>query len=348
MLALLNERGSIGDEGIDDSGADDSIVSGGQDFSKYLNDDSLASLESDDSNEESAGANTEKASLEDQLNDLKVEGEGTADTDKLLGEINALGIIRKGLPVEFESIDQIKEYLSKENDYTQKTTALAAERQVAEQEIRELRSTAEQEIAQIRQEAEIVRDESVAEVQENQIMGQILTELQVSDPDLFEEFQAKFNQAVSQREAYSNTPEMQAMKKRFADMESKFNNTADVRTNEENAAYQKEFETGLSEVQTKFGVKLKSLGVIPDYKAVRDMWGNDASGNMTVNQAFLAVHGDNINAALEAKRKLATTKSTTSRLLNDGDAANGETAAGQSVAGNDSYLAKALKLAENL
>lgn len=258
-------------------------------------------------------------SLEDQLD--SVETGEDAPTGDILSMVNELGLIRDGLPVEYQSIDDIKEHLQKGFDYTAKTQELSEMRKQAEQELSQEREAFETE----RQQFEDQRNQLQGVINENDIMAEILSELQASDPDIFEEIASSFQKRMNLYSKQFNNPQVKALESKIGELEKSLGSKQEEDAAAKNGEIVKAWEQGLSEVQTAYAPKLKTLGVKPNWSEVQKVWQADASGNMTVKQAMLAVHGEDISKALEAKAKLAATKAKSStRKGPDGLSGEGE------------------------
>ncbi len=243
----------------------------------------------------------ETATLEQQLEGLESkEGESSS----VLDQINDLGVIRHGTPVEFDSIDNVKELLSKGYDYTAKTQELADHRK----EFEGFKAEQEQVYEQKMQEVEAFKQEHQERLVENDVMGQVLSELQQNDPDLFNTIANAYQSRMGLIQSQQNNPVIKGFEQKINQLESALKGNQEQKVNEENSQILEQWESGISEVQKSFGTKLRSLGVKPNWEKVKQSWSADSSGATSVKEAFFAIHGDQITKALEAKSKLNATK----------------------------------------
>lgn len=280
---------------------------------KYLNDsnfsdESESSTNQDsDTQEVSNQGESKELSLEDQLNGFESK-EDNSNEEKpefsLIDELNSLGVIRQGLPVEFDNIDRVKEYLSKGFDYTVKTQELSDQRKEFETQMK----AQQDEIQKLRQETESFREENYNKIIENEAMAQVLQELRTNDPDAFSIIANSYQRIMGAYQASQNNPMFQGFNKKISELEQKLNSQNVHKTQEENQNIVKEWESGLQEVQSSFGAKLKKLGIKPNWAKVQTQWQADTTNSTSVKDAFFAIHGDQITKALEAQSKLNATK----------------------------------------
>jgi hypothetical protein len=283
----------------------------------------------------------DKPSLEDQLSNME-DGEAQ-EPEAILGHLNDLGITRNGLPVSFEDLDQAKEMLSKGFDYTQKTQELADERKAFEAEYAERETALDTQI----QELEEYKTELDTKVTENDVMGEVLAELHETDPDIFNEIAQAFKQRMGAREYQVNNPAIKSANDRISQLEQALQGKSEKETQEENDSIVKEWDDGLTEIQSTYGKKVKTLGVRPNWEKVKEHWQNDSNGTTSVKEAFFAVHGDQLTKALEAQTKLAQTKARTSHRM--GPANNGQqqpSSASKSGTENGTYMSELNKIVE--
>lgn len=295
---------------------------------------------------ESESSEPKELSLEEQLSALE-GGEESKDgqaTGAILDLANQLGIMRNGLPVEFENEAQIKEVLSKGFDYTQKTQELAEQRRQFQEESQSILKEAESKAMQMREEADQLKSKYEAEIVENQLIADVIEELKTTDPDIFEELVSRFNKRQRDYNAYQNHPAYKQLGDKFSEVEKRLNEISSTKTNEEYQGIKAEWETGLSEIQKEYGLKFKQLGIKPDYAQIQKHWASDVTGKMSPKQALFAVHGDQISKALEAKARLSQKKAKNSQLLDTGSAAAKQNASsdmqGVPLYNNMEYLEK--------
>lgn len=338
IAVMKSERGSVGAE-----------TSG---IEKYMDDANLESLgagsstESDDAGDGQpsgepgdAGAaemnGDGKPTLEDQLAEFgkDADNEGNEGGSGLLDQLNALGILRNGMPVEFDDIEKAKEMLSKGFDYTQKTQELSQQRKEQEDAFAQEREAFSQE----REEFESYREQLNDQILENQVMGQILMELKNNDPDIFNEIKSSYDQRMSVFNMQNNHPAFKQYGQQISELKKQLAETSKTKQHQEAQETVKGWETGLSEVQSEFGLKLRKMGVKPNWEKVKQVWLGDSSNSTTVRQALLSVHGDQMMKAMEAYTKLNKTKAQSAQRMGPtGD--NKATSQTPSQHGNGTYL----------
>lgn len=264
-------------------------------------------LSNDETSNESENDNSEKEelSLEDQLNSFNSEdNEKKEGGSSLLDELNQLGLIRQGLPIEFDEIDKVKEYLSKGFDYTAKTQELAEQRK----EFEAKQSEFEQEYQNKLNEVEEYRVSQQEKLTENEIMAQVLQELQTTEPDLFQMVAGAYNQRMNLIQMQNNSPMVKGFNDKISNLEKQLQATQKTEISKENDSILQKWDTELSEVQSAYATKLRKLGVKPNWEKVKSVWSNDATNKTSVKDAFFAIHGEQITKALDAQSKLNATK----------------------------------------
>lgn len=280
-------------------------------LSKYLDDANLDSLGADENAEMSTeqpaedstndDSDNNDSSLADQLANFETQDESTGD---LISMINELGIVRNGLPVEFDNVDTVKELISKGNDYTQKTKELAKQREEQEATFKER----EQEIQTKLQEVEQYKESVNERLIENHVMEMVLNEIKTNDPDVFNEIASLYQRTHGLLNAQQNNPVFKQFENKISQLENSLKQTGEQQHNQQLDNTLEQWNSGLSEVQNSYGKKLRSLGVKPNWSKVKETWQNDSSNSMSVEAALLATHGAEIQKALEAQSKLAKTK----------------------------------------
>jgi hypothetical protein len=248
-------------------------------------------------------AESQPKSLEDALKDVEVEGQGD-----ILSMINSLGLIRNGLPFEYDSPDAIKEHLMKGYDYTQKTQELAEMRKQTESELAELKQSFESERQTFTQEKEQVQEYLL----QNDIMAEVLSDLQSMDggiyADAFDVIRSLFQQKLNFHQKATSNPVVNSMKSELEQLKAQIGQNAKKEEVKKLDDIRQGWESELSKVQTSFAPKLKSLGIKPNWKQVQSAWQADATGKLSVEAALMAIHGAEITKALDAKAKLNETR----------------------------------------
>lgn len=334
FLAIVakNQQGQLGE-------STDYDMSGyGDDFG--LDDDST-DVDTDDNQPEGGQGNGEgELSLENQLESFNPENEESqTGASNLLDMVNGLGAIHNGLPVEVESDDQLRELIMKGFDYTQKTQSLADERSQFQSEVEQER----QAIATERESFEQERQEHYEILQANEIFGDILQQLQHTDPDTFNEIQQAFQAQMGIYNRTVNNPVLKKYETKLSDLEKQLAGKNEGELDQRAEQIQKEWSDGLGQVQTNWGAKLKTLGVKPNWQKVQDTW--KQSNEMTVQSALLAVYGEQITKALESQKKLANTKAKANQRI-QGAARSEQTPEKKSAYRQDDYMNRVMEIAE--
>lgn len=322
-LIVNNERGSLGEaQDYDMSGYLDGATSDGDQVSTEESTDQPNGEQSD--------------SLESKLDSLEV-GEGDAST--LLDQINGLGMLRDGLPLELESEDQIREAIMKGMDYTFKTQEFANERKEIEAHLEEQTTALEQRISEFEQE----RAAHYETLQENQIFGNILEQVKVNYPEVFQEIQLAFQQSMAMYKNAVNNPVLSQYNQKIQNLEKQLEGFQNNTVQTEATKIKTEWEDGLKQLQTDWGPKLRKLGIKMNAKEIQNVWQSDLSKKMTHKQALLAVHGEQLAKALESQQKLEKTKTTSS--MRHGGAQPGKTER-KSMFKGDEYLNAVMDIAK--
>ena len=265
----------------------------------------VSSIDENSSESENDNSEEKELSLEDQLNSFTSEdGEKKEGGSSLLDELNQLGLIRQGLPIEFDEIDKVKEYLSKGFDYTAKTQELAEQRK----EFEAKQSGFQEEYQAKLNEVEEYRISQQEKLTENEIMAQVLQELQTSEPDLFQMVAGAYNQRMNLVQMQNNSPMVKGFNDKISNLEKQLQANQKTEISKENEGILQKWDTELSDVQSAYATKLRKLGVKPNWEKVKSVWSNDATNKTSVKDAFFAIHGEQITKALDAQSKLNATK----------------------------------------
>lgn len=289
--------------------------------------DASESLEGQAENASPEVSENKELSPEEILKQVGEDKEAPEQFAELLKGVNSLGMIRNGLPVSVESPDQLKELIQKGFDYTQKTMEHAelvktkeAEFQQKEVQFKELESQFAQKEQAIEQ-----------TIFTNQIMGELVQELQSSDPELYDHLDKLFR---SKEDAYfKQMPFKKEFEGKIGELEKKISSFEQQKHGEELSGIKQSWENDLSETQTKVAASLSKLGVKPDWNKVKEAWMADASNKLTVEQALYAVHGSEIVKANESHKKLLETQAKTrGNLLNRSGVGSAQRGAGEAIA----------------
>lgn len=199
-------------------------------------------------------------------------------------------IVYNGKPEKLTK-DQLKELAQKGKDYTQKTQALAedrnkflAEKKAAETELNEYYSKLEERDNQ--------SAEKLAQIEKWDIAIDLMQE---QDPDLFERVQSFYKNSSRSYDNPVVTRKFDAQQKEIQKLQEQLESrkSQEIKMN---------FEKDLTNTRNELGSKLESLGVFVDWEGkVKDAWIN--SGVDTVKSAVYALYGDQIRAASESRNK---------------------------------------------
>lgn len=238
----------------------------------------------------------------DILNGKVAEESKPEVNQALIDQINAIGAIHNGLPIKVDSPDQLKELLQKGFDYTKKTMAHAEEARLKQEEFAKIESSfKEREAAYAQKEQEL---HSVSF--QNQIVNSMVDKWQTSDPELYAYIQKAFQDEIN--EFNKQQPIIAQYEGKFKQLEDRFAQIEQGKQKEQLGSIKESWEKGLSELQTLRGPKLKELGIVPNWDKVKEIWSADATGNMTHEQALLAVHGSDMIKMAESKLKTIQSK----------------------------------------
>lgn len=220
-----------------------------------------------------------------------------------LEQINQLGAIHKGMPIKIDGPEQLKEIIQKGFDYTQKTMAFAEEARVKSEEYAQREAKFKE-----NEEAFAQKEREIADVvNDNNIITNLLTKWQQSDPDLFQFIQNAYLQEVNQFKM--NQPIVAKYEGQIQELRNEFTKLTKGKETEKLGEIRNGWEKELAEVQGKLAGKLAKIGVKVDWdKAVKETWAADATGKMSVEDAFYAKYGKEVAAANQSYQKLLATK----------------------------------------
>lgn len=301
-LTLGNQKGNLdvteGDEGAVETNYDD----------YSFDDDSLNELTNteevpgDSKTETPVG--DDKPDLESQLNDLEVEKPEGDQVFNFLEEANAMGILSKGVPVEFESEDQLKEVISKGFEYAANEQVLADSKTAQEEQFAQREQAITENETRLQELEEGISTEKV----QNNVIAQALERFKVKDPEAHAEIMGDFNREMGAYNTQQNNPMFQGMKQQMTKIEQLIAQNNQTQQEKDNTLINADHDEQLVRVQNSWGPKLKALGVKPNWAKVSKRWGADANGTLSYEKALLAEHGDKIMKAMESQNKLGKTK----------------------------------------
>ena len=327
------------------------------DLDKYLSDDWKADAGDESGEVDQAQAvekteadpNDEKLSIEEKLAkfELPKEGEKPKDDKKaasFLDLANGLGITRKGLPIEFKDENEVKERLSKDYDYTQKTQELADERKKFTDEIKTEREAFTKQQTEFKEYEKKVHNDLLS----HQVLFRVLKGLEKDEPDLIALVEEAYEKELNAYSTAMNNPVVNELKEQLKGVTSKLEEERLSKEKQTNDKFVKDWETGLSEAQKDFGSKLKLLGVTPKWDKVQEYWKDHVSDKLTVKQAMFAVHGEELDKAFESQKKLLTTKAKSAIRTGGAEAVQDTKGEKAEEEKPESYLDAAWRLAKNL
>lgn len=299
---LLSESGEVGVEAAESSESSEQNESSG--VEKYMDDSNLPGESGNVENE------SEETSSEDSPSDLDslLEGVDTGENPDLIQNLNDLGVIRAGMPVEFKDLDEVKELLSKGYDYTQKTQELSDSRKQAETELATERESFEKERADFNEQTGDYSEVT----QQNDIMGEVLNDLQTNDPALFEEIALAYRNKQNSFNQQLNNPAFDKISKELAELKGSLTSQKETEVEKQHESIRESWNNELKEAQTAYAPKLRKLGIKADWDKVKEKWSSDATGNTNVKQALQALYGEEIQKAMANESKLAATKNKSS------------------------------------
>lgn len=268
----------------------------------------------------------QELSPEEILNQVASEEKKPEQFAELLNQINGLGAVHHGTPIKVDSPEKLKQLLEMGAGFYQKTEAHANEVKAKEAEFQQKeQSFKEREAALVQQEQSFEKGKAF-----NQIFMDLLSDMQESDPELFQHLDGLF---VQREKAFkTQNPMMKAFDQKFAELDNRFKSIEQQKQNEELKGIKQSWENGLTELQNKVAVSLSKLGVVPDWNKVKSTWTADATNKMTVEQAFYATYGADIQKANESMKKLLETKAKTSaKLLGRTGVGKGQRGAGETI-----------------
>lgn len=246
---------------------------------------------------------------EEILRQVGEEKEDPKAIDEILNQINALGVIHNGQPVKLESVNQLKELISKGQDYTKKTMAHAEEVKAWKETQAKTETEWKQKETQLQQYVGEVSEK----ISENQIVETVLMDMKNSDPDLFEEFRLRYTGELNRRQ--QAMPYVKEFESKFQNLRGEIDGLKQQKQQAELSSIKQNWESNLGETQGKYAPQLAKLGVKVDWDKVKKSWASDISNEMTVEQALFAAYGKEITKANESYQKLLSTKNKTNNAM---------------------------------
>lgn len=238
----------------------------------------------------------------DILNGKVAEEKPAEINQALIDQINAIGAIHNGLPIKVDSPEQLKELLQKGFDYTKKTMAHAEEARLKQEEFAKIESGFKEREATYAQKEQGLHEVSFM----NNIVNTMVDKWATTDPELHAYIQAEFQKEI--QEYNKSQPIIAQYEGKFKQLEDKFAQLEQGKQQSELGDIKKNWETGLADLQTQRGARLKELGIVPNWEKVKEVYASDASSKMTHEQALLAVHGADMIKMAESQLKTLQSK----------------------------------------
>lgn len=269
-----------------------------------------SSLSEGQSNQDSQKTGEEKElSPEEILNQVAQEQADPEALKDLLEKINAMGAVHAGMPIKVDTPEKLKQLLEMGAGFYAKTEAHANDVKAKTEEFTKMETQLKEREGQLAQKEQEIQQA----VFENNIMEEMLLEWQNSDPELFKYLSQAYQQKVMAHER--NRPLQQKYEGELKQLKTEIQNIKGQKQNEELNSVKQVWEKELSEVQSRHAASLGKLGVKANWDKVKEAWAADASGNMTVEQAFNAVHGEDIRKAFASYNNLLKTKNKSNQAL---------------------------------
>lgn len=290
-LALMNQRGELNEGDNSETGSTD------------VSDATSTEQSSGDSTSTSQDSSADD-SLESRLDKFEVSKEDGDKGGDLLSNVNGFELVnRDGSPFAYEDEARIKEDLMKGRDYTYKTQEHAEQVKLKEAEFAKRGEEFEAKEKKFYEQQDLAHDDLVG----GQVMAQYLEKFKASNPDEHEEFMQGFQAELQNYQNSVNNPAMTKLQKNYNDLEKRITDrdAKEIETKDSKAV--NGFKKEQASYQTKYGPKLRSLGIRRDETKIEKIWSADTTGKMTYSQAVQSAYGDTINKALEAKNKLLET-----------------------------------------
>jgi hypothetical protein len=256
--------------------------------------------------EPEAGLKTKTAEeiLEDEeaLNDdeKKVDANSKESNEKS----DDLFEIKHGDSIKKLSRDEVKELAQKGFDYTQKTQAIAQERKEFEALRQKYDADLEKAVADVEEKHKTIGEKSKV----LDVWDHALEDIEAKNPDLYQEIAKHFAESKRALENPVTRRLQSELEQTRALVQQLQENLNGGRNAAKEEYIRKTFSDEMTKVQDKYSTKFTTLGLKPDWEKVKQSWiaGNDAG--LTVHQALMAVHGEDIVKLFESRGKVADAK----------------------------------------
>lgn len=212
--------------------------------------------------------------------------------------------IKHGDQIKKLSRDEVKELAQKGFDYTQKTQAVAQEKKEFEALKQKYDSDLEKAVADIESKHQALGEKSKI----IDVWDHALEDIEAKNPELYQEIAKHFSEAQRSLEN-PVTKRLQSQLDQQTALIRQLQENLGKGTNAAKEEYiRKTFQDEMTKTQDRYATKFSSLGLKPDWDKVKQNWiaGNDSG--LTVEQALMAVHGQDIVKLYESKSKLSSTK----------------------------------------
>jgi hypothetical protein len=242
-----------------------------------------------------------KAESDEQVIEEEVEQVETSEVDETQeSEEELIDIIYKGQVEPMPKAEVIK-LAQMGKDYTQKTQALALERQKFQTES----AQQAQKLESMR--AEIENNKATFS-QERESFDKLKFAFDVmskQNPDLYQEVDNAINSVLNQYDNPMIRQRIDMYDQKSKMLEDQLNKLMD-------AGVRSEYQQQESQVKATYDDKLKSMGVIVDWQKVKEAFANEGYGD--VKKAMLSIYGEEIVAAKESKAKLDAVRKQAARV----------------------------------
>lgn len=245
----------------------------------------------------------EEESIESKLEKLETS---SIEDDQALDYLNSLGILKDGLPINFENMDQVKDLLASNHEVGGQEVAKMKEE--LESSYKEKEDLLQQHVSEFQE----TQQQFSQQMLEYQTFSKVLQELEMTDPEVYAELKEAFEGHMNAFNQAQNNPVINQQAAELKEIREEINALKSGNIDKENKDITKSWESELGDVQKSLGPKLRSLKVVPNWKSVQEKWASDNTGKMTVKEALYATHGEAISKALEAQGKLTKTRSESS------------------------------------
>ncbi len=250
-----------------------------------------------------SGESAKELSLDEITKGLEGKEVEAPKTGDLLSLVNALGMKRGEEAIALKDEKEVAELIQKGFDYTKKTQEHADGVRQKEEAYAQKEKEFSERFAQKEQEFSTIK-------QEQTILETAIRKLQSSqsedDKYLLAEIGRIYNETHGEFER--NKPYTQEMDNKFKSLSDEIAALKGKKVEEEHANIRTGLEQDLSSFQSKIAPTLQTLKIAPSWEKVKEMWAADATGKMSAENAFMAVHGKEMISAYSSHQKVLEAK----------------------------------------